>query len=317
MDLEEKFRELKERREGAHMPHVYYGDPNEDFSLKMIKKLAENGADLIELGIPFSDPTADGPTFQTACERALRRGMTPAKCIQGIKKLRRSGLKIPLIVTTYYNIPYVAGIGAFLSEIEKAGAQAIIVPDLPVEEADTLLEEGRKWGVNAIFQVAPTTNEERLKKIADIASGFIYVIGVEGVTGARESLADSTLKLVSRVRKHTNVPILAGFGISKREHAEAVVSAGADGAIAGSVYAKIYEGNLKKPEEKLPEIARLVREIKQGCIEGYRRRRSSDCSSFSSGKLYSNLKDIVRQCNRRMQLTLKTSKNLYFSRFPL
>ena len=272
MDLEEKFRELKERREGAHMPHVYYGDPNEEFSLKLIKNLAENAADLIEFGIPFSDPTADGPTFQAACERALKKSMTPAKCIQGIKKLRRSGLEIPLIVTTYYNIPYVTGIGTFLSEIKKAGAQAIIVPDLPIEEAGALLDEGKKRGVHVILQVAPTTTEDRLKKIADIASGFLYVMGVEGVTGTRESLTDSALKVVSRVRRHTDVPLLAGFGISKREHATAVVSAGADGAVAGSAYAEIYAKNLEKPEETLPETTRLAKQIKRGCIEGYRQR---------------------------------------------
>jgi len=279
MNLEEKFRELKERREGAHMPHVYYGDPNEEFSLKLIKNLVINGADLIEFGIPFSDPTADGLSFQAACERALKKYMTPTKCIQGIKKLRRSGLEIPLVVTTYYNIPYIAGTGAFLSEIKeevflseikRAGAQAIIVPDLPVEEAGILLEEGKKKGVYVILQVTPTTNEGRLKKIADIASGFLYVINVEGVTGARESLTDSTLKLVNRVRRHTDLPMLAGFGISKREHAAAVVSAGADGAVAGSAYAKIYEKNINNPEETLPEITRLAKQIKLGCIEGYR-----------------------------------------------
>ena len=272
MDLEVKFQELRERREGAHMPHVYYGDPNEEFSLTLIKNLVENGADLIEFGIPFSDPTADGPTFQAACERALKKGVTPAKCMQGIEELRMRGLEIPLVVTTYYNIPYVTGIGTFLSEIKKAGAQAIIVPDLPVEEAGALLDEGKRWGIHVILQVAPTTTEYRLKKIADIASGFLYVISVEGVTGARESLKDSTVKLVNSVRRHTDVPVLAGFGISKREHAVAVVSAGADGAIAGSAYAKIYEKNLKKPEETLPEITQLANQIKQGCIEGYRKR---------------------------------------------
>ena len=271
MDLEEKFLELKERREGAHIPHVYYGDPNEEFSLKLIETLVENGADFIEFGIPFSDPTADGPTFLAACERALKKGVTPAKCIEGIKKLRNGGLGVPLIVTTYYNIPYVAGIGSFLSEIKRAGAQAIIVPNLPVEEAEPLLEEGRKIGVHVIFQVAPTTTEDRLKKIADMASGFLYVINVEGVTGARESLMDSTIKLVNRVRRHTDVPVLAGFGISKREHSLAVVSAGADGAIVGSAYAQIYGKNLEKPEKTLPTIARLAKQIKQGCIEGYKK----------------------------------------------
>ena len=272
MNLEEKFQELKNKGEGAHMPHVYYGDPNEDFSFKLLETLTKNGADIIEFGIPFSDPTADGPTFQAVCERALENGTTPTKCIQGIKKLRASGIENPIVVTTYYNIPYVVGVGKFLSKIKTAGAQAIIVPNVPVEEADILLVEGKKIGIHAIFQIAPTTTEERLKKIADIASGFIYVIGVEGVTGVRESLGDSTLKLVKRVRKHTDMPLLAGFGISTRQQAAAVVAAGADGAIAGSAYAKVYEKSLDKPEETLPEITLLVKQIKQGCIDGYSQR---------------------------------------------
>ncbi len=275
MNLEEKFQELKGKREGAHMPHVYYGDPNEEFSLKLIETLVENGADIIEFGIPFSDPTADGPTFQAVCERALENGVTPTKCIQGIRKLREIGIENPIVVTTYYNIPYVMGIGPFLNKIKEAGAQAIIVPNVPVEEADDLLAEGKKSGVRIIFQIAPTTTEDRLKKIADMASGFLYIINVEGVTGARESLADSTLKLVQRVRRHTDMPLLAGFGISNRQQASAVVATGADGAIAGSTYAKVYEKNLEKPEETLPEIARLAKQIKQGCIEGYRRRQGN------------------------------------------
>lgn len=270
MNLEEKFQELKNRREGAHMPHVYYGDPNEEFSLNFIKTLAENGADIIEFGIPFSDPTADGPTFQAVCERALKTGITPTKCINGIRKIREMGVENPIVVTTYYNIPYVTGIGTFLNRIKEAGAQAIIVPNVPVEETDFLLDESNKRGVNVIFQIAPTTTENRLKKITDFASGFLYVISVEGVTGVRENLADSTLKLVQRVRRHTDMPLLAGFGISSRQQASAVIAAGADGAIAGSAYAKLYEKNLKNPEETLPEIARLVGQIKQGCIEGYK-----------------------------------------------
>jgi len=272
MNLEEKFQELKTKGEGAHMPHVYYGDPHEEFSLRLIETLAENGADILEFGIPFSDPTADGPTFQAVCERALENGVTPAKCIQGIKKLRERGIENPIVVTTYYNIPYVAGVGNFLNRIREAGAQAIIVPNVPVEEADVLLAEGKKSGIHIIFQIAPTTTDDRLKKIADIASGFLYVINVEGVTGVRESLADSTLKLVKRVRRHTDMPLLAGFGISNRQQASNVVAAGADGAIAGSAYARIYEKNLENPEETLPQIAHLAGQIKQGCIEGYRRR---------------------------------------------
>jgi tryptophan synthase alpha chain len=272
MNLEDKFQELKNKKEGAHMPHVYFGDPHEEFSLKLIETLAENGADILEFGIPFSDPTADGPTFQAVCERALENGMTPAKCIQGIKKLRDKGIENPIVVTTYYNIPYVAGVGKFLDMIKEAGAQAIIVPNVPVEEADVLLAEGKRSGIHIIFQIAPTTTEDRLKKITDIASGFLYIINVEGVTGARENLANSTLNLVKRVRRHTDMPLLAGFGISNRQQASNVVAAGADGAIAGSCYAKVYERKLEKPEETLPQIADLVSQIKQGCIDGYRRR---------------------------------------------
>jgi tryptophan synthase alpha chain len=273
MNLEDKFKELQNKQEGAHMPHVYFGDPNEEFSLKLLETLVENGADILEFGIPFSDPTADGPTFQAVCERALDNGMTPNRCIEGIKKLRQKGIENPIVVTTYYNIPYVMGVGNFLKKIKDAGAQAVIVPNVTVEEAGVLISEGKKTGIHPIFQIAPTTTEKRLKKIADIASGFLYVIGVEGVTGVRESLGDSTLKLVERVRKHTDMPLLAGFGISTRQQASNVVAAGADGAIAGSVYARVYEKNLENPEKTLPEIANVVNQIKQGCIEGYKQRK--------------------------------------------
>jgi len=272
MNLEEKFRELQTKGEGAHMPHVYYGDPHEEFSLRLLEAFAENGADILEFGIPFSDPTADGPTFQAVCERALENGMTPDRCIEGIRKLRVKGIENPIVVTTYYNIPYIKGVGNFLKEIKEAGAQAIIVPNVPFEEADVLLSEGKKSGIHPIFQIAPTTTEERLKNITDIASGFLYVIGVEGVTGVRESLGDSTIKLVERVRRHTDMPLMTGFGISTRKQASSVVAAGADGVIAGSVYARVYEKNLENPEETLNEITKLVGEIKQGCIEGYRQR---------------------------------------------
>lgn len=272
MNLENKIRELRRKKEGAHMPHVYFGDPNEEFSLKLLEILIRNGADILEFGIPFSDPTADGPTFQAVCERALKNGMTPTKCIDGIKKLRKSGIENPIVVTTYYNIPYVMGIGKFLKKIKEAGAQAIIVPNVPIEEAEVLLAEGKKSGICPIFQIAPTTTEKRLKIITDIASGFLYVIGVEGVTGVRQSMNNSTLKLVKRARRYTDLPLLAGFGISTKKQASAIVAAGADGVIAGSVYAKIYEKYLETPEKALMDIANLVKQIKQGCIEGYRQR---------------------------------------------
>jgi tryptophan synthase alpha chain len=273
MDLTSKLEEIREMGEAAHMPHVYYGDPSMGFSKKLIETLSENGADIIEFGVPFSDPTADGPIFIAACERALNNGVTPGNCIEAIKELRSKGLRLPIVVTSYYNILYVAGVGRFLEQLKKAGAQAIIVPNLPIEEAETLLDEAEKTGIHPILQVTPTTTGERLKKICDASRGFIYVINVEGVTGVRDSLNKSTIKLIERVRSHTDTPILAGFGISKPIHAKLVIEAGADGAIAGSVYTKIYEKHIKNPEKTLPQIKTLVNQIKQACNEGIANRK--------------------------------------------
>jgi tryptophan synthase alpha chain len=272
MSLESKFEDLKKRREGAHMAHVYYGDPNEEFSLKLIKTLAENGADIIEFGIPFSDPIADGAVFQEACQRALSGGITPTKCIDGIKRLRAEGLEIPIVVTTYFNIPYVMGFEEFLNMVRNAGAQGVLFPDLPLEEAKPLKSLIAKARLNLVLQVAPTTSPERLKQILEEASGFIYLISVEGVTGAKLKAQSLTVRLIKTIKKLSTIPIMVGFGVSKKEHAETLVAAGADGVVVGSAYARIYSKNLKDPFQTLDEVAKLAREIKSGCVEGYRKR---------------------------------------------
>lgn len=271
MELEHTLRRLHECGEGAHMPHVYYGDPHEEFSQQLIHTLS-NEADLLEFGIPFSDPTADGPTFQLACDRALRAGMTPLKCIQGIRKLRKEGITIPIIVTTYYNIPYVYGITSFVKAIQTAGAQAILVPNLPIEEAQPLFTASQKYHIDVILQISPATSPTRIQHIIKAAKGFIYIINVEGVTGARNRFHKSTFQLIDTVRKQTDIPLLAGFGISQQQHAEEMVAAGADGVIVGSAYAKIYEKNLTHPDDALPEIQELAKQIKQGCYRGYGQR---------------------------------------------
>lgn len=274
MELEDKIRVLREYREGVHMAHVYYGDPNEDFSINLIKTLAENGADIIEFGIPFSDPIADGATFQAACERALNAGITPEKCIKGIERLRSNGLEEPIVVTTYFNIPYIMGFERFLDKIAAARAQAVLVPDLPVEESKPFMGMAEKRKIHLILQVTPTTSPERLRKILAEASCLIYLIGLEGVTGSRIRGLKTTLKLVRKVKETTDKTILVGFGVSKREHAETLVSSGADGVVVGSAYTRIYAENLENPFQKLPEIAKLANEIKSGCINGYRNRSS-------------------------------------------
>ncbi len=274
MKIDQKFAELKRKGEAAYMPHVYYGDPNEQFSLELIKTLAANGADMIEFGIPFSDPIADGTTFIDACERALKNEMTPIRRMEGIKKLRKMGVQVPIILTTYYNIPYTMGHELFAERAKEAGAQGLIVPDLPIEEAAEFLRVAKTFDLNIIFLVAPTTSDQRLKTIAEAASGFLYVVNVEGVTGTREDVLQSSLDLVNRVTNCTDLPLMAGFGISKKEHVLAMLSAGVDGVITGSAIAKIYAKTLPTPEKSLAEIAEFSREMKSACIEGFRKRHS-------------------------------------------
>jgi tryptophan synthase alpha chain len=271
MEIDQKFLELKEKGEGAYMPHIYYGDPNEEFSLELVKTLVSNGADLIEFGIPFSDPIADGTTFIEACERALKTRMTPIQRIEGVRKLRRIGVEVPIVLTTYYNIPYTIGLQIFAKQVKEAGVQGLIIPDLPVEEATEFLEATKEFDLKMIFLVAPTTDDARLRKIVEIASGFLYVINVEGVTGTRESVVQSTLDLIKRVRDCTDLPLMAGFGISRKEHALAMLSAGVDGIITGSAITEIYSKNLHSPEMSLPDIAKFAGEMKQACVEGYNR----------------------------------------------
>jgi tryptophan synthase alpha chain len=258
---------------GIYMAHLYYGDPSEEFSLKVMKVLCDNGVDIIEFGIPFSDPNADGPIFQRACERAIKAGMTPLKAIQGIRKLRESGIEQPIVVTSYYNPILQMGVDCFMKSIRNAGADALIVPNVPLEESDKLFDAGKKHDINIILLVAPTTPPIRLKKIIQRAQGFLYLITITGVTGVRESLSNSTLSLVKRVREYTDIPILGGFGISNREHSKAIVAAGANGVITGSVIAKAYENHITEPEKSIPDIERIVREIKLGCQEGVKQQK--------------------------------------------
>lgn len=269
MKINEKFQELEDKGEGAYMPHIYYGDPTEKFSISQVEALAGSGADLLEFGIPFSDPTADGAVFQAACERALEGGVTPEKCLGGINKVRERGLKIPIIVTTYHNIPYVFGFEEFFEKMKKVGAQGIIIPDLPIEEASTIEKKCQEKNIKIIFQITPNTSEKRLKKIIETSSGFLYMVNTEGVTGVKNPISQATSKMLKKVKKRTNLPLMSGFGVSKKKHAQILVSAGADGVITGSALAKIYEKNLEKPEEKLSKIRSFAKNIKQGCRNGY------------------------------------------------
>ena len=252
----------------AFMPYVCCGDPTAEFSLALVKALVSGGAAAIEFGIPFSDPIADGKTIQSASQRALAAGMTPKKAIAAIAKLREEGVGVPIVAMTYYNIIYSAGTAQFLQSLSEAGADGIIVPDVPLEESEELRGECEKAGLDFVPLITPNCTEERLGKIAAKAGGFLYAVSVIGTTGAKESVDGKALELVKRAKKF-GLPVCAGFGISKPKHADEFARAGADGVIVGSeivnIYSKFIGGKGIDAARALDEIGRYAVDMKGAC----------------------------------------------------
>jgi len=261
MKLERFFAQMKG---AAFMPYVCCGDPSEKFTLRLVRTLVESGADAIEFGIPFSDPIADGKAIQAASQRALAAGMTPKRAIAAIAKLRKMGIRVPIITMTYYNIVYSGGTEAFIASIKKAGADGLIVPDVPLEESGELRAACRNAGIGLIYFITPNCSTKRLKKIASRASGFLYAVSVLGTTGARKTVSSDALELVRRARKACSLPVVAGFGISEPSHAAALREAGADGVIVGSRLVEIY-GLEKNERSALEKVGRFARKMKKAC----------------------------------------------------
>ena len=260
MKLKEKFSELRKRDEGALIGFVTAGDPTPELTVDIVNSLIRGGIDIIELGLPFSDPIADGVIIQKASERSLSEGMNPDLYFEIAKKIEG----IPKVCLTYYNLVLQRGLENFVRDCLRSGIDGLIVPDLPIEEATPLLNACDKYNVNLIFLVAPTTTEERLKKILHVSKGFLYVVSLLGVTGAREKLSESVKPLLSRIRKSSSqIPLAVGFGISKPEHIREVLMAGADGAIVGSAFVRIIEKNLDDKERMLSELEEFTRELKE------------------------------------------------------
>ncbi|KKG07929.1 tryptophan synthase subunit alpha [Methanosarcina sp. 2.H.A.1B.4] len=256
--ISEKFSELREKKEGALIGYVMAGDPSAEATTGVVKALAKGGADIIELGFPFSDPVADGPTIQAAGQRALAAGMD----IEGYFELVRAlEVEVPLVCMTYYNPVFRYGVEKFVAHAAEAGISGLIIPDIPVEEAADLKNSCEKHGLDLIFLVAPTTTDARILKILQRGSGFIYLVSRLGVTGTRADVSGSTKELLSRVK--TDIPKAVGFGISTGKQAAEVRKAGADAVIVGSAFVRIIEEG-KDVNEKLEA---LVRELKSGLLE--------------------------------------------------
>lgn len=262
MTYNEVFEELKNKKEGAFIPFVVAGDPDFETSIEIVKKFVENGADALEIGFPFSDPVADGPSVQTADIRSLGSGMTTEKCFQFIERIREF-TQIPIGLLVYYNLIYKKGIETFYKRASEAGVTGILAADLPPEEAGSAVEMADKYGVNQIFMVAQTTRNERIDEIAKLASGFLYVVAVMGVTGARSDIQTSTVDLITRVKDRTDLPIAVGFGISKPEHVRDVIKSGSNGAIVASAIINIITDNLDNKDKALEEIGNFCSELKQ------------------------------------------------------
>jgi len=258
---EDAFNKLKNRKEGAFIPFIVAGDPDFQTSLQIVKTYVENGADALEIGFPFSDPVADGPTVQLADVRALQEGMNTDKGFQFIKRVREF-TDIPIGVLTYYNPVYKMGMDEFYKKAKESGVNAILAADLPPEESKDALEAANKYSIQQIFMAAQTTSNERLEEILEVSSGFLYVVAVMGTTGARNEIKKSTVDLIERLKSQSKIPVVIGFGISKPEHVGEVINTGADGAIVASAILNLITENLDNKEKMLKKIGEFCRELK-------------------------------------------------------
>ena len=235
--IDEKFNELKNNNKLALMPFIIAGDPNIEKTSEILLKLQEKGADLIELGIPYSDPLADGPVIQLSASRALNSGTTPKKVIQLLESLKGK-LNIPIILFTYFNPLLRFGFEEFCEMASKAGVSGLIIPDLPLEETYKFSKIVGNYSMDLILLVAPTTPFERMKIISNKTKGFTYLVSVTGVTGERNEMEKRVETLITKLKEISSNPVAVGFGISSPEHVNKVSQWGADGVIVGSAFVK-------------------------------------------------------------------------------
>jgi len=270
--ISERFRELRAASELGIVAYITAGDPSLEATVEFVLALAEAGADVVELGVPFSDPLADGPTIQRASERALRSGTTLAGVLRLVGRVRRSS-QVPLVLFSYFNPVLQMGLEAFSTSAAQAGVDGVLVTDLPPEESDDYREILRKQHLDTIFLGAPTSSAERLQKIAACSTGFLYLISRTGVTGAKETLPDDLPSLVRQTRKVTSLPIAVGFGISLPGHVS-VLGGLADAAVVGSALVSEIE-RASSPARAAEALRERVRVLKEAGRCGLSRREAT------------------------------------------
>ncbi|WES70284.1 tryptophan synthase subunit alpha [Superficieibacter sp. HKU1] len=259
---EQLFARLKDRQEGAFVPFVTLGDPSPEQSLKIIDTLIEAGADALELGIPFSDPLADGPTIQNATLRAFASGVTPGQCFEMLGTIRQKYPDIPIGLLMYANLVFSGGIDEFYATCERVGVDSVLVADVPVEESAPFRQAAMRHNIAPIFICPPNADDELLRLIASHGRGYTYLLSRAGVTGAENQAALPLHHLVEKLSEYHAAPPLQGFGISAPEQVTAAIGAGAAGAISGSAIVKIIENNLDAPEQMLSELKAFVQKMK-------------------------------------------------------
>ncbi|NWF91651.1 MAG: tryptophan synthase subunit alpha [Syntrophaceae bacterium] len=243
--IDHTFARLKERGQSALIPFIMAGDPDLKTTEVLVSRIAEAGADMIELGVPFSDPIADGPTIQSASERALQNGVNLKEVLSLTERLK--GIDTPLILMTYFNPVFRYGLKDFAEACQRSGVDGVIIPDLVPEEAGPWVQAARRRDLDTIFLIAPTSPPDRIGVISRCSRGFIYYVSVTGVTGARERLPEGLEIALGRIRDQSRKPVAVGFGISTPEQARSVGRL-ADGVIVGSAIVKMIEENLRSPE---------------------------------------------------------------------
>jgi len=264
--IERRFEVLRREGRSALVTFVMAGDPDPATSLEIVKSLPAAGADVIEIGMPFTDPMADGPAIQASGLRALHAGQTLAKTLKLVADFRILDAATPVVLMGYYNPIYVHGVERFLREAKEAGVDGLIVVDLPPEEDDELCLPALKAGLNFIRLATPTTDERRLPKVLKNTSGFVYYVSITGVTGAAAPDAAKVVNAVARIKRHTHLPVAVGFGVRDAKSA-ARIAAGADGVVVGSALVEAVKSSLVDSRASLrtvEAVTRLVRELAAG-----------------------------------------------------
>lgn len=260
------FERLKAKKEGAFVPFVTLGDPNPELSLQIIDALVGAGADALELGIPFSDPLADGPTIQNATLRAFESGVTPTICFDLLAKIRAKYADIPVGLLIYANLVYNKGIDNFYRQCKEAGVDSVLVADVPLHESKDFREAAVKYGIAPIFICPPNASDELIQQIAEYGQGYTYLLSRAGVTGT-ENRAHKPLEHLLEKLKLYNAPLpIQGFGISEPQQVKQALEAGSIGAISGSAVVKIIENNLNNPKAMLAELAKFVKAMKAATV---------------------------------------------------